>query len=189
LNTIDWLERFAGRRIALAAVGLWSAAEAIALPIVPDVGVCLLALAAPRRTAQLLAAVVVGAMLGSAGLAAVAAASPEAVRSMLLSLPAIDALMLADVDASVSDAGLVAFAQVGPGPPLKVYTAAWVGQGGDLVGPMVGAILNRITRIGPVVLVAAIAGMVLGRWIRQHDRLTVLAYGTAWVVFYAVYFG
>lgn len=187
MNTIDWLEGFAGRRVALAAIGLWATAEAIALPIVPDVGLCLLALAAPRRTAQLFGAVLVGALLGSIGLAAVAAASPDAVHTMLLSLPGIDAVMLADVDARVSNAGVVAFAQVGPGPPLKVYTDAWVSQGGDLGGSIVGTILNRITRIGPVVLVAAGAGIVAGSWIRRRDRLTVIAYAAAWLVFYAVY--
>ena len=45
---------------APATMAIWAAAEAIVLPIVPDVGLCLLFLAAPRRTLLLFAAVVIG---------------------------------------------------------------------------------------------------------------------------------
>lgn len=189
MNLVDRLEAFAGRRVALALMGLWAAAEAVALPVVPDVGLCLLALAAPRRGARLLAAVMVGALIGSVMLAALAVASPDVVRAMLLGLPGIDAAVVADVEARVSTGGVVAFAQFGPGPPLKVYTDAWVAQGGDIGGVILGTILNRVTRIGPVVVVAAVVGMALGSWVRRRDRLTVLTYVAVWIVFYAIYLG
>ena len=63
----------------------------------------------------------------------------------------------------------------------------WVGQGGDLPGLIVGTILNRLTRIGPVVLVAAVVGWGLGGWMRRRERPILLAYAVAWIVFYAVY--
>ena len=187
MNLVDRMERFAVRRMALALVGLWAIAEAVFLPVVPDVGLCLLAIAAPRRSGILFAAVLVGAFLGSVAMAALAGASPDGVRQLLLSIPRIDMAMLADVDAKISSDGVLAYAQLGPGPPLKVYTAEWVGVGGDLGGVIVGTMLNRVTRIGPVVVVAAIAGIVASGWIRRHARLTVLAYAAAWTVFYGLY--
>jgi hypothetical protein len=63
----------------------------------------------------------------------------------------------------------------------------WVAQGGDLAGLAVGTIVNRLTRIGPVVLVAAVVGWSLGGGMRAHERPILLAYGVAWLVFYAVY--
>ncbi len=188
MNLVDRLEGFADRRLAAGTMAVWAAGEAVILPVVPDVGLCLLALVAPRRAWRLFAAVLVGAVVGSVIMVALVIAAPDAIRAMLLGLPGIDAGMLAEVDASVSAQGVGAFAQFGPGPPLKVYTEAWVGQGGDLGGEVVGTVLNRITRIGPVVVVTAIAGMVLASWLRAHDRLTVAAYAAAWIVFYAIYF-
>jgi hypothetical protein len=191
LNAIDRLATFASRRTAPAVIALWAwaMAEAIVLPIVPDVGLALLALAAPRRTVALLGAVVVGAVIGSLVLVALVAGWPAEVQSLLLGLPGIDAGMLTDVDMRVANDGLVAFAQVGPGPPLKAYTEAWVAQGGDAGGVIIGTVINRITRIGPVVVVAAIAGTVAGSWIRDHARTTVVAYSAAWLVFYGIYLG
>lgn len=189
MNLVDRLETFAERPAAVWLLGAWAAAEAIALPIVPDVGLCLLALAAPRAAPRLFGGVLAGALIGSGIMAGLATADPAAVRAMLLALPAIDGAMLIDVERAVADQGTVAFAQVGPGPPLKVYTAAWIGDGGDLPGLLLGVVVNRMTRIGPVVVVAALAGIALGRWWRAHDRLTMSGYVLAWVAFYAIYLG
>ena len=165
----------------------WAAAEAIAFPVVPDVGLCLLALAAPRRVVRLFLVVVVGALAGTLVLAALATSNPDAVRAMLLALPGIDAAMLAGVDTTLATDGVAGFAQVGPGPPLKAYTVEWIGQGGDLLGLLVGAIVNRLTRIGPVVLVPAVFGWWFGGWIRARERPILLLYAAAWIAFYAVY--
>ena len=48
-------------------------------------------------------------------------------------------------------------------------------------------LLNRVTRIGPIVLVAALAGRLFPGWLRRHERLVIPAYGVAWTVFYAAY--
>lgn len=187
MNRVDRLASFADRPAAVWLLGAWAAAEAIALPIVPDVGLCLLALAAPRAAPRLFAGVLAGAVLGSVITAGLATADPGTVRAMLLALPAIDQPMVMEVERAVADHGIAGFVQVGPGPPLKVYTAAWIGDGGGLPGLLVGVVVNRITRIGPVVLVAAAAGFALGGWWRAHDRLTVGGYVLAWVAFYAIY--
>ena len=169
-NANDALARFAGRPVAVVALATWAAAEAIFLPIVPDIGLCLLALAAPRRAAALFAAVVAGALAGSILLAAFAIQAPEAARRLVLSVPGIDGRMLADAGASLERDGLGGFAQLGPGPPLKVYSVEWLARGGDILGLLAGGVLNRITRIGPALVVAAAIGSVAGPWLRRHAR-------------------
>ena len=187
-SELDFVARFAAGRVGAAALAAWAAAEAIVLPIVPDVGLGLLVLAAPPRAARLFAAVVAGALAGTLVLAAFVSGAPAAARDLLLAIPAIDASVLAEADRALAENGVAGFAQVGPGPPLKVYTVEWLGQGGDVAGTMVGAVLNRVTRIGPVLLAAAAVGYVARPWLRRHARLTLVAYAALWLAFYVAYF-
>jgi membrane protein YqaA with SNARE-associated domain len=186
-DTVDRIGAFAGSRGAEALIAIWAAAEAIVLPIVPDVALDLFALAAPRRTARLFALLIAGAIAGSLVLAALTAANPDAADSLLRAVPGIRAEQIAAAQASIATDGVLGFAQFGPGPPLKVYTVAWVEAGGGVPGLVAGVILNRLTRIGPVVLLAAIAGLVAGGWLRRHERLCLAAYALAWVAVYATY--
>ncbi len=187
MTAFERIVGFAGRRAGSVAMAGWAAAEAIVLPVVPDVGLGLLVLAAPRLVLRLFLVVVVGAFAGTLVLAVLAVAAPETMRAMLLGLPGIDAATLAEVDVALAGYGIGGFAQVGPGPPLKAYTLEWVGQGGDLPGLIVGTIVNRLTRIGPVVLVAAALGWGLGGRMRRRERPILVAYAVAWIVFYAAY--
>ena len=116
----------------------------------------------------------------------VASVAPAEVHSVLLAIPAIDEATFSTVEASLAD-GVTGFAQVGAGPPLKVYTTEWVAAGGGPVALVAGVVLNRLTRIGPVVLLAAAAGWLLPGWLRRHDRLVVVGYSVAWTLFYALY--
>ena len=185
-NAIDRIERFAGSPAAVATMALWAAAEAVALPVVPDVVLCLLALAAPRQAARLFAAVVVGAVAGTLILAFLASVAPDEVRAMLLALPGIDVSLIAEANGQLQRDGVLGFVQFGVGPPLKVYSNEWLGLGGDVPGLVVGAILNRLTRIGPALLVAGAVGVLLAAAIRRHDRATVTAYAAFWIVLYAM---
>jgi hypothetical protein len=171
----------------MAFIGAWAFGEAIVLPVVPDVALGLLSLAAPRRAAALFGAVLVGAVAGSIALAAAASAAPASVDGMLLALPGIDADTIATVGARLATDGVLGFAQFGPGPPLKVYTVEWTAAGGSWPGLILGVLLNRVTRIGPVVLVAALGGRLFSGWLRRHERLVLPAYIVAWTVFYAIY--
>jgi len=181
------IEGLAGRPAGSLAMAGWASAEAIVLPVVPDVGLCLLVLAAPRLVVRLFLAVIAGALAGTLLLAAMASASPDATRATLLTLPGIDPTMFSQVGSDLAAHGTAGFGQFGPGPPLKVFTVEWVGQGGDVPGLLVGTIVNRFTRIGPVVLVAAAFGWRFSRWLRGRERVILLAYGAAWIIFYAGY--
>jgi hypothetical protein len=186
-GVLDRIEAFARSRSAIAAMAAWAAAESIVLPVVPDVGLCLLVLAAPSRTVRLFAAVIAGALVGTLVMAALASMAPDAVRGMLLAIPGIDSAMLGDTHASLTRDGVAGFAQFGPGAPLKVYTAEWVAGGGGAAGLLVGAILNRLARIGPALLVAAVIGALFGPWLRRHARIVLVAYAAFWIAVYVSY--
>lgn len=186
-RAFEAIGRFARSRSAMAFIGIWAFGEAIVLPVVPDVALALFALAAPRRAAALFGAVLVGAVAGSIVLAAASSAAPGSVNAMLLALPGIDADTIATVHARLAADGVLGFAQFGPGPPLKVYTVEWTAAGGSWPGLILGVLLNRVTRIGPVVLVAALAGRLFPDWLRRHERPVIAGYAVAWTVFYAIY--
>jgi hypothetical protein len=173
----------------MVVLALWGAAEAIVLPVVPDVGLGLLVLAAPGSGWRLFAAVVAGAVVGSVALWLLAAQAPDTVRAMLLAIPGIDAATLEEARAALIDRGVLGFAQLGPGPPLKVYTTEWLDLGGDVAGNAVGAVVNRLTRIGPVVVAAAVIGSRAGPWIREHAAVAIAAYVAFWIVVYAIVLG
>jgi hypothetical protein len=187
-DALERVGRFARRPAAVATMGIWAAAEAILLPIVPDVALCLLVLAAPRRAVVLFAAVVIGAIAGTLVMAAFALQAPDAARALLLAIPAIDPALLASADQALARDGVAGFAQLGPGAPLKVYTVEWLAQGGDVAGLLVGTVLNRITRIGPALIVAGVIGQFAGSLLRRHSRLTLAAYAAFWILLYVAYF-
>jgi 1-acyl-sn-glycerol-3-phosphate acyltransferase len=184
---LDALARFAATRGAAVLVAAWAAAEAIVLPVVPDVALVLLALAAPRRSAPLFAALVAGALAGSLVLFGLATAAPDRVDTTLRAIPGIDEATIAAADASLADDGVAGFAQFGPGPPLKVYTAQWAATDGGVFGLLAGVVLNRLTRIGPVLVAAAVAGWLIPGWLRRHERLVLAGYALAWAAVYALY--
>ncbi|HET9520502.1 MAG TPA: hypothetical protein VFO73_05630 [Candidatus Limnocylindrales bacterium] len=183
-GVFELLSTLARRPATTGVFGLWAVAEAIVLPIVPDVGLCLLVLAAPRQVLRLLAAVVFGAVIGTLMLAILIDRAPDTTRTLLRSLPGIDGAVIADAEGQLSREGVAGFAQVGIGPPLKVYTSAWLGQGGGVPGIVAGAILNRVTRIGATVVVAALAGAWLGAGLRRHAWVTLSAYALFWIAVY-----
>ena len=182
---LDRLAALASRPGVAAVFGLWAAAEAVVLPVVPDVGLCLVVLAAPKHAARLFAAVVGGAVVGSLLLALLVAQAPEATEAMLLALPGIDESVLVEAEEQLERDGVAGFAQVGIGPPLKVYTSAWLDRGGNLPGLIAGSVLNRLTRVGLPLLVAAVAGATFGSWFWRHARTTMAAYAVFWIVIYA----
>ena len=185
---MDAIERFAGSRWAAALVAVWAFGEAIVLPVVPDVALDLIALAAPRRALRLFAVAVVASLLGSVVLYALASTTPDAARRLVLAVPGIDQPMLDAAAATVAGGVPWSIAQVGPGTPLKVDTLAWA-VGPATFGPfLLAVVLNRISRILPVLLLAAAAGAVAPDWIRRHERLVVVGYGVAWLALYVAYF-
>jgi membrane protein YqaA with SNARE-associated domain len=183
---IEAVARFAAMARAAWLMAVWGVAEALLLPVVPDVGLALLVLARPRRAALLFAAVVGGAAVGSAAMWALASSEPAVVERLLVALPGIDAMVLVEAERRVATEGITAFAQVGPGIPLKVWTASWADVDGPLLGAVAGSVLNRVTRIGPVIVAAWLVGTFAAGWLRRHDRAVVALYAIGWLAIYAL---
>ncbi|MDP9483132.1 MAG: hypothetical protein M3P84_07925 [Chloroflexota bacterium] len=183
------LERWAGRPIGWWLVAGWAMAEALVFPIVPDVLLCLLVLAAPRRVVVLFLAVVVGALAGSYVLYAIAVARPDVATAMVLAVPGVRPEMLAEAVALMATGDPTAMANFGPGTPLKVDTVAWAMGSGGPGGLAIGVVVNRLSRVGPVVLVAAAIGWLAPNALRRWQRPVIGGYAALWLVFYAWYLG
>ena len=184
---LDRIAGVASDRRGVILVGLWAFAEAIALPVVPDIALGLLALAAPRQALRLFLVLVVAALAGSAVLYALAVAAPDAVYAMLTALPGIDASTVEAAGQAVSAGDPASVAGFGPGMPLKVYTFAWATGPGTPAALALGVVLNRITRVGPVVLALAVLGHIAPGFLRRHERLVLVVYAGAWIVTYVLY--
>jgi membrane protein YqaA with SNARE-associated domain len=181
------LERFATDRRGLALIGLWAFAEAIVLPVVPDVALGLLVLVAPRRTLVLFAWLIAASLAGTAVLFVAVTFARDAVTATILALPGITAPMLHDARATVATGSPMALALFGPGTPLKVYTLAWAIGPATVLPLATGAIVNRLTRIGPGLVTLAVIGRAAPGFVRRHERLVLLAYATFWIVLYSIY--
>jgi hypothetical protein len=181
------LERLASGRAGLALAAAWAFAEAIGWPVIPDVLIGLLSLVVPRRALHLFAAVVAGALVGTGVMYACSVAAPDVVRAMLLTLPGIHEPMLAGARDTVASGDPVSIALLGPGTPLKVFTFAWATGPGTAPALLAGAVLNRLTRIGPGLVLLAAAGWVAPGFLRRHDRLVLAAYAAFYLALYATY--
>jgi hypothetical protein len=184
---LDRIERFASTRAAVGLVAAWSFGEAIVLPIVPDVALDLLGLAAPRRSVLLFLVGAIASLAGTLVLFAFAASELAEARALILAVPAIDQPMLDAARATVAGGDPTSIALFGPGTPLKVFTLAWAADSGPLPALLAGAALNRLTRIGPALLAWVGIGAVAPAWVRRHERLVLCLYWAFWIATYAAY--
>jgi membrane protein YqaA with SNARE-associated domain len=184
---IDRLAALARSRRGLVLVAAWACAEAVLLPVVPDVIVLPLVAAAPRATPRLVGALLTGALVGSVFLVWLVLADPDRVRSLFLVLPGLDAATIRGAEADIATNGAAAFAAFGPGVPVKVDTLAWVTAGGSPLVLAAAVALNRLTRIGPGIILAAIVGRLAPQWLRRHEWSAIAGYVAGWVALYLVY--
>jgi len=186
---LDRIAGVAADRRGVILVGAWAFAEAIALPVVPDIALGLLALAAPRHALRLFVVAVVAALAGTAALFTLAVTAPDAAVALLTALPGIDATTIDAARAATAGGDPTAIAGFGPGMPLKVYTVAWASGPGSAAALALGVVLNRLTRVGPVVLALAVLGRVAPGFLRRHERLVLVLYAATWVAVYVLYLG
>lgn len=173
----------------LAILLLWGFGEAVALPIVPDVLLGLLALATPAALGLPVVAAITGGVLGAIVLAQLRRRRRPVVDRILDLQPGLGRQGMADAYRRVEDHGAArAFAQVGPGLPLKAYVVALVDARPSFGGRrLVGlALLNRVTRIVPVVATFAVVGH-LGRSVGMSPSAALPAYVAGWTVFYLAF--
>jgi membrane protein YqaA with SNARE-associated domain len=186
-SLLDRLARFANGRGGPLAVFLWALAEAVALPVIPDVLLGLLLLAAPRRIVILFASLCLGSLVGSLLLYALTVADPEAARHLLLGLPGVTEPMVTAASGTVASGNPTCLLLFGPGTPLKVFTFAWANSVVSPVGFVPAVILNRISRIVPLALAEAGLGALAPAFLRRHERMVLGLYVAAYVATYALY--
>ena len=166
----------------------WGIAEATIQPIVPDVGLGFLALATPAALGLPLAAAMAGGVLGAVLLAELWWRRPDVVDRVLSLQPGLGAAGMDDARRRLPKRGWAAFAQLGPGLPLKAYVVAYLR---DVTRPRLGTIaglaaVNRFTRIAPVVAAFAVVG-VLARPLEVDRFAVAMVYLSGWTIFYAAF--
>ena len=186
-SLLDDLARFANGRGGPLAVFLWAFAEAVALPLIPDVLLGLLLLAAPRRFVILFVSLCLGSLAGSLVLYGLTVADPEGVRHLLLVMPGINEPMVTAASATVASGNPTCLLLFGPGTPLKVFTFAWANSAASPVGFLPAVILNRVSRIAPLALAQAGLGLLAPDFLRRHERIVLGLYGAAYLVTYGLY--
>ena len=166
----------------------WGFAEAVLIPIVPDVGLGVLALATPAVLGWPLLSAVAGGVAGAVALAALRARNPGAVDRILALQPGLGSAGMDEARRRLAVGGPVAFAQVGPGLPLKAYVVAYVHDRPSARIVTVGllSLLNRATRMVPVVAAFALLG-ILARPLEPASGPVLAAYVVGWVLFYAAF--
>jgi membrane protein YqaA with SNARE-associated domain len=184
---LDDLARFADSRGGPLAIFLWAFAEAVALPVIPDVLLGLLLLAAPRRFLILFVSLCLGSLAGSLLLYALTTADPETVRQGLLALPGINQPMVTAASGTVASGSPICLLLFGPGTPLKVFTFAWASGAISPIGLLPAVILNRVSRIAPLALAQVGLGLVAPDFLRRHERIVLGLYGAAYLATYALY--
>jgi hypothetical protein len=183
------LERVATQPVGWWLVAVWAFGEAIWLPVVPDVLLGLLVLAAPRRAGALFLAVLAGSLLGSFVLYGIAIVSPDVAWTIVLGVPGVRPEMLGQASQILAGGDPLPMAQFGPGTPLKVDTVAWALGSGGPVGLAIGVVVNRVTRVGPVLLVTAAIGWLAPGTLRRWQWPVIAVYAGLWIVTYVLYLG
>jgi hypothetical protein len=179
----------AGTGAIVLVLAAWGFGEAIVVPVVPDVLIGILVLAAPWTLPHLLAATIAGAIAGSIVAWWLLLRRRSLAEALLARQPGLGAPGLAEAEGRLRARGLIAgFAQLGPGLPLKAYLHALA-----VVAPASGArrvallaLVNRIARLGPVALgFALLHPLAVG--IDGDPAILGLAYVAGWALFYAAY--
>ena len=173
----------------LLVLAAWGFAEAVVAPIVPDVLIGILVLAAPWQLAPLLAAAIAGGTVGAVAAWHLRRVRPALVDRLLAIQPGLGRRGLEEAERRLRRQGLVrGFAQVGPGLPLKAYLAALASVDPDRGSLDVArlALVNRLTRLGPVAIAFAALHpvAVASGW---DATPIVLVYAGGWTLFYAAY--
>ena len=175
-------------RASILLSGIWGAAEASVFFVVPDVWLGLVGLLAPRRAPAAFGALLIGAAVGSSILFGISRAAGPAVEAYQASLPGLSAAELAGARDELAERGLGAMLGLPlQGYPLKVGVHAAAQLGFPFADVVLFSLLNRLVRVGPYVLVTAVAGVLVARWIHARPGLALALYTATWSVFYAWY--
>lgn len=166
---------FASSPAGLVLAFAWAFAEAIAWPVVPDLAVATLALAAPRRILPIAGAAIAGSLAGGLvayGLGAAAAGAP-----ILDHVPLVTERMQASAAERLGESGAAGIlSQPWSGIPFKVFALQAHDAGTGLGGFAWYTLLARGSRILQIGCAFAAAGLLLRGLVARFYPLLVAAY-------------
>ena len=174
----------------LVLIAIWALAEATLFFIVADVPIAALGIKAGWRKALLGAGVAaVFAGIGGTALCIWAGDNPARAYQWMLAVPAIDAALIDEVDASFEEFGMLAMV-IGSftGVPYKLYAFAassYPHGFGSLALFFLASILARLPRFALVALIAGWVGPLLAE--RIGTRAVWAIFAGFWIAFYAWY--
>jgi hypothetical protein len=165
----------------------WGFAEATLFFIVPDVLLTLIALFSFRRSARVLACILLGALAGGTLMFLFGARSPSQATADVLKVPFVSAVMFDKTQRSFQRDGIWALTKrPGNGIPYKVY-AVQAGKYSGLVLFLLVSLLARLERFALFWLISGAIGFVFRKNILRQPKIAVALHVGIWIVGYAFY--
>ena len=150
-------------------MAVWSFAESIVWPVIPDFLLVLLAIGRPRRVQYSLAACIAGSAAGASLMYGLASSRPAEAALVIPYLPLAFEADIATVRERFAHDGALAFlTQPTSGIPFKVWAIVGATSGIPPLMAVPIAILARATRMSLVAIAAALLGARFGPVIRDN---------------------
>jgi len=165
----------------------WGFAEATLFFIVPDVLLTLVALFSFRRSARVLACILLGAVAGGTLMFYWGAKDPAQARQVVLHVPFVSQAMFDKTQHSFQHDGILALTKgPGNGIPYKVYCVQ-AGEYSGLLLFILVSLLARLERFALFWLIAAAMGLLFRKNILRQPRITAAVHTCIWIIGYAWY--
>ena len=178
---------FISRRWVLWAGFIWGFAEATLFFIVPDVLLTLVALFSFRRSARLLACILLGALCGGTIMFYFGASHPAQAKATVLRVPFVSAAMFDRTGRGFQKSGIWELTKgAASGIPYKVFCVQAGGYAG-LPLFLVVSLLARLERFAFFWLIAGGMVAIFGRKIRRQPKVAMAIHALIWIAGYTWY--
>jgi membrane protein YqaA with SNARE-associated domain len=178
---------FVFRPWVLWAGFLWGFAEATLFFIVPDVLLTLIALFSFRRSARVLACILIGALAGGTIMFYLGISKPAQAKAAVLHVPFVSQAMFVKTHLSFQHDGIWALTKgPGNGIPYKVY-GVQARQYSALWLFLLVSLLARLERFAVFWLIAGTMGILFRRNILRQPKITVAVHACIWIFGYVCY--
>ena len=166
---------------------VWGFAEATLFFIVPDVLLTLVALYSFRRSAKLVAFILLGALAGGTVMFYLGGKYPAHAKTVVLRVPFVSAAMFSKTQAGFQRDGLWTLAKApGNGIPYKVY-GVQASQYAGWAAFVAMSVLARLERFAPFWLIAAALGLAFRQRIHRRPLMAAAVHSCLWILGYAWY--
>jgi membrane protein YqaA with SNARE-associated domain len=166
---------------------VWGFAEATLFFIVPDVVLTLIALFSFRRSVQVLACILLGALAGGTIMFYLGARDPVQAQTVVLRVPFVSPVMFQKIQQSFQSDGAWALTKgPGNGIPYKVYCVQ-ASRYSSLPLFLLVSLFARLERFALFWLLAGAMGLTFRKSILRQPKITVAVHACIWIFGYAWY--